>query len=120
MTIVTRTTVDIRAVKLAYPIEEVVERAGVRLRRSGAASFLGLCPFHEERNASFTVHAHRQRFRCFGCGVHGDVLDFVRLHEQLESLAEACAWLAGTPRTERTKVAQVAAAQPERRWDRLT
>jgi DNA primase len=119
MTTVTRTPVDIRAVKLAYPIEEVVERAGVRLRRSGAASFLGLCPFHEERNPSFTVRAHRQRFRCFGCGVRGDVLDFVRLHEQLETVTEACAWLEATPRTEHRKVAPLAAV-PERRWDRLT
>ena len=69
--------------KLAYPLLDVVERAGVALRRSGSSRFQGLCPFHADRNPSFFVYVNRQRFMCYGCHVWGDVLDFVRLHEHL-------------------------------------
>ncbi len=68
------------AVKLAYPLLDVVERAGVRLNRSGANRLQGKCPFHEDRTPSFFVYIDRQRFMCYGCKVWGDVLDFVRLH----------------------------------------
>ncbi len=88
---------DIAEVKLAYPLLDVVERAGVRLRRAGPSRFQGLCPFHEDRHPSFFVHTERQRFYCFGCRVWGDVLDFVRLHEHLPTVGEARVWLAGTP-----------------------
>jgi DNA primase len=113
---------DIAEIKPAYPLLEVVERAGVRLRRSGSHRWLGLCPFHEDRNPSFFVDVERQRFVCFGCKVRGDVIDFVRLHEGLSSMLEACAWLAGTPGpavTPRSRPPD-ADVQPQRRWDRLT
>ena len=38
----------------------------------------GVCPFHEETEGSFTVYADTQRFYCFGCGLGGDVLDFIQ------------------------------------------
>ena len=88
---------DIAEVKLAYPLLDVVERAGVRLKRSGSTRFQGQCPFHEDRTPSFFVYIDRQRFVCYGCKLWGDVLDFVRLHEHLASVGDACAWLAGTP-----------------------
>ena len=88
---------DIAEVKLAYPLLDVAERAGVRLKRSGANRFQGKCPFHEDRTPSFFVYVDRQRFMCYGCKVWGDVLDFVRLHEHLASVSEARAWLVGTP-----------------------
>jgi DNA primase len=113
---------DIADIKLAYPLLDVVERAGVRLRRSGANRFLGHCPFHEDRTPSFFVYVDRQRFTCYGCKVWGDVLDFVRLHERLASVGEACAWLAGTPLPSPRKpsVAVGGTEHRERRWDRLT
>jgi DNA primase len=113
---------DIAHVKLSYPLLEVVERAGVQLRRSGSTRFQGLCPFHADRNPSFFVYADRQRFVCYGCHVWGDVLDFVRLHQHLGTVAEACAWLVGTPPPPPRKSASgyMSAHQPERRWDRLT
>jgi DNA primase len=50
----------------------------VRLRRVGATGrYLGLCPFHQEKTPSFNVHQTRQFYKCFGCGVSGDVLKFV-------------------------------------------
>ncbi|HWK31674.1 MAG TPA: CHC2 zinc finger domain-containing protein, partial [Terriglobales bacterium] len=50
----------------------------VKLRKSGAQNFSGLCPFHSEKSPSFSVHATKQFFHCFGCGVSGDVFSFVQ------------------------------------------
>jgi DNA primase len=113
---------DFAEVKTSYPLLDVVERAGVHLKRSGTNRFLGRCPFHEDRTPSFFVYLDRQRFACYGCKACGDVLDFVRLHEHLATVGEACAWLTGTPpppaRTERAS--EIELKQRDRRWDRLT
>ncbi len=55
----------------------------VKLRKSGAQNFQGLCPFHQEKSPSFSVHATRQFFHCFGCGVSGDVFAFVQKIESI-------------------------------------
>ncbi len=55
----------------------------VKLRKSGAQNFQGLCPFHQEKTASFSVHATRQFFHCFGCGASGDVFAFVQKLENI-------------------------------------
>ena len=66
----------------------------VRLRKSGASRFTGLCPFHNEKTGSFTVNAAKQRYYCFGCHATGDVVHFVMemehvsFYEALKSLAE--------------------------------
>ena len=57
-------------------IVSIVESAGVELRRSGTRH-VGLCPFHEDKSPSFFVFDD-QHFKCFGCGEHGDVIDFVQ------------------------------------------
>src|SRR5918911_2919410 len=88
---------DIQTLKTTYPLADVVESAGVRLRRVGPGSLRGLCPFHAERTPSFTIYLERQRFWCFGCGAGGDVLDFVQRHEGLRTVGEARTWLAGSP-----------------------
>ena len=113
---------DIAGVKLSYPLLDVVERAGVRLKRSGSNRFQGQCPFHEDRTPSFFVYIDRQRFVCYGCKLWGDVLDFVRLHEHLASVGDACAWLVGTPVPPLKRASKIhgEAGQRERRWDRLT
>src|ERR1044071_7487200 len=50
----------------------------VRLRRVGSTGrYTGLCPFHQEKTPSFGVNQTRQFYKCFGCGVGGDVLNFV-------------------------------------------
>jgi DNA primase len=48
----------------------------VQLRRTGR-SFVGLCPFHNEKSPSFSVSPDRQLYHCFGCGAGGTVLRFV-------------------------------------------
>ena len=55
----------------------------VKLKRAGAQNYAGLCPFHGEKTASFSVHATRQFYHCFGCGVSGDVFSFVQKIENI-------------------------------------
>ncbi len=51
----------------------------VRLKRVGSTGrYLGLCPFHQEKTPSFNVNQARQFYKCFGCGVGGDLLKFVQ------------------------------------------
>jgi len=65
----------------------------VRLKRAGAQNYSGLCPFHGEKTASFSVHASRQFFHCFGCGESGDVYKFLQRIENI-SFPEAVRLLA--------------------------
>jgi DNA primase len=55
----------------------------VKLKKAGAQNWAGLCPFHGEKTPSFSVHATRQFFHCFGCGVSGDVFAFVQKIENI-------------------------------------
>jgi DNA primase len=55
----------------------------IQLKKAGAQNFIGLCPFHGEKTPSFSVHATRQFFHCFGCGKSGDVFAFVQEREQI-------------------------------------
>src|SRR3982750_204767 len=55
----------------------------VKLRKSGAQNFSGLCPFHSEKSPTFTVHAAKQFYHCFGCGVSGDIFSFVQKIENI-------------------------------------
>src|SRR5271167_3837343 len=58
----------------------------ITLRKAGAQNFSGLCPFHQEKTPSFSVHATRQFYHCFGCGASGDVLGFVQKIESITFL----------------------------------
>lgn len=64
----------------------------VRLKRRGA-NYFGLCPFHNEKSPSFSVNPGMGIFKCFGCGVGGDVFQFVMRVEKL-SFPEAVRTLA--------------------------
>jgi DNA primase len=55
----------------------------IKLKKTGAQNFSGLCPFHQEKTPSFSVHATRQFYHCFGCGVSGDVFSFVQKLENV-------------------------------------
>jgi DNA primase len=54
----------------------------VSLKKSGA-TYKGLCPFHGEKTPSFHVNRDKGFFHCFGCGVGGDVLKFLELHDKV-------------------------------------
>ena len=74
-------------------IEEVVSRNDivdvisnyVRLKRSGS-SYVGLCPFHNEKSPSFSVSQSKQLYHCFGCGAGGNVITFVMEYENMTFL----------------------------------
>ena len=84
---------DIAAIRERIRIEEVVGDY-VQLRRAGADSLKGLCPFHDEKSPSFHVRPNHGHFHCFGCGEGGDVYAFVQKIEHIgfveavESLAD--------------------------------
>ena len=55
----------------------------VRLRKSGATRWVGLCPFHSEKTSSFSL-SENGLWHCFGCGKGGDVINFIELNEGLD------------------------------------
>jgi len=66
----------------------------VRLKKAGAQNYSGLCPFHSEKTPSFSVHAGRQFYHCFGCGEGGDVFSFIQKIENV-NFPEAVKTVAG-------------------------
>lgn len=66
-------------VKASLDIVDIISRQVV-LKKAGR-NFLGLCPFHPEKTASFNVNREKNLFKCFGCGEAGDALAFVMRRE---------------------------------------
>jgi DNA primase len=89
MAIIAQASID--QVKAAADMVEVVG-ARTQLRKVGAR-WSGRCPFHEERTPSFSVNAADKLFYCFGCGMKGDLITFVKETEGLD-FAGAVEWLA--------------------------
>src|SRR5262249_60464933 len=63
-------------------VGEVVQQH-VRLRKRGRELW-GLCPFHQEKTASFHVNEQKQSWFCFGCQKGGDMFDFVELIQKTD------------------------------------
>src|SRR5690625_1322351 len=83
---------DILAVRERAKIEEIVGQQ-VTLKTAGVGSMKGLCPFHDERTASFHVRPQLGLWHCFGCDEGGDVISFVQKIDHL-SFTEAVEHLA--------------------------
>ncbi|GAB17332.1 DNA primase [Gordonia effusa NBRC 100432] len=83
---------DITAIREQTQIEDIVGDY-VALRRAGADSLKGLCPFHDEKSPSFHVRPNHGHFHCFGCGEGGDVYSFLQKQEHI-SFVEAVEQLA--------------------------
>jgi len=83
---------DIAAIRESTRIEDLVGDY-VQLRRAGADSMKGLCPFHDEKSPSFHVRPNHGHFHCFGCGEGGDVYAFLQKIEHV-SFVEAVEMLA--------------------------
>lgn len=126
-------THDWDSIKAKNPIAEIVGKV-VQLKKNGN-EYKGLCPFHAEKSPSFHVVPDKGFYHCFGCGAHGDVVDFVA-HSQGISPQDALAMLDGgetrlsqTERAERDAIMAereaIAAAERKRatanaqaRWER--
>ena len=92
---------DATRVKEAIDIVQYIGRY-ISLKKSGR-NFLGLCPFHGEKSPSFNVNPERGIFKCFGCGVSGDVISFVMQREGM-SFGDALKLLADEAGITITKV----------------
>src|SRR5690606_23659199 len=80
-------------VRAAVDMVDLVQTR-TELRKSGPAAYMGRCPFHEERTASFSVNADRKLYHCFGCQVGGDCFKFVQETEGTD-FGGAIEYLAG-------------------------
>src|SRR3989338_524783 len=73
------------------PIDEIKSRLSileviqdfVQLKKAGT-NYKGICPFHAEKSASFMVSPSKQIWHCFGCGLGGDIFEFIKLSENVE------------------------------------
>ncbi len=80
--------IDITAIKTRYTMKDIINRLGIEIDRK---DFI-CCPFHNEKTPSFKVYDYS--FYCFGCGVGGDIIDFVKRYLNL-SFSEAVEYLGG-------------------------
>jgi DNA primase len=72
----------IQEIKDRLPILNVVQDF-VQLKKAGT-NYKGVCPFHSEKSASFIVSPSKQIWHCFGCGLGGDIFEFIKLMENVE------------------------------------
>ncbi|MCF6238730.1 MAG: DNA primase [Candidatus Marinimicrobia bacterium] len=75
----------IEQVREANDVVEVISDY-VQLKRSGR-NWFGRCPFHNEKTPSFSVSSDKQIYHCFGCGVGGNVINFIMEHERLDFIS---------------------------------
>ncbi len=120
----------------ANPIVDTIG-ATVNLKQKGS-EYVGLCPFHPEKTPSFHVVPQKGFYNCFGCGAHGDVIDFVAANSGI-STRDAIQSLTGGTSTKLTVVQSIdranalaerdkqkelgfkkATAQAAKRWDQAT
>ena len=86
---------DVEKVRAAADLYDIVS-SSVTLKSSGTGTFVGLCPFHDEKTPSFNVRPSLGVWHCFGCGLGGDVFAYVQqrenvdFREAVELLADRC------------------------------
>jgi DNA primase len=66
----------LQALRESVSLYDVISRF-VDLKKSGA-DWAGLCPFHGDKSPSFTIAENKKFYHCFGCGAHGDAIDFLQ------------------------------------------
>lgn len=77
------TDADKERVRDANRIDDVIGEY-VALKSAGSGNYKGLCPFHDEKNPSFTVSPARGTYHCFGCGEGGDVFKFIAEYDHID------------------------------------
>lgn len=88
--------IDFQQIRNANSLTDVAARYAQRLVVKGTAT-TGLCPFHEEKTPSFNIYMGSdsvERYICFGCGEQGDVIDFIKAINNVDT-SEACRILSG-------------------------
>jgi DNA primase len=95
----------------------------ITLRKKTGSNFFACCPFHNEKNPSFSVSQVKQFYYCFGCGAHGNAIDFLMQYDRL-SFPEAIETLAKqigmeVPRTKSTTFTPERAAAQKTLYDLL-
>lgn len=91
------TKIDFDKIRRENPLPDTAANAGVKLTKDGN-EFRACCPFHSEKSASFTIYQPPSgfwKFHCFGCGIHGDVIDFVKESYGYADMGEAARKLSG-------------------------
>jgi DNA primase len=73
----------IESIKSSVDLVALVKAKGVKLRKNGK-SYFGLCPFHGDKNPSFSVNPIKNLWQCFGCSAGGDVIRFIELFDQVD------------------------------------
>lgn len=74
---------DVEKVRATADLYDIVS-ASVTLKPSGTGTFVGLCPFHDEKTPSFSVRPSLGVWHCFGCGLGGDVFGYVEQQENID------------------------------------
>ncbi|MFS0736949.1 AAA family ATPase [Sphingomonas sp. 1P06PA] len=116
--------IDFDAIRREYPLEQVVSQA-LPLKRAGANK-VAVCPFHPDRSPSLVIYKD-DTYHCFGCGAHGDVIDFVAGTQHL-SIGESIRFLTGgqaprlddADRERREREARHREAQQKKRQENAT
>ena len=75
---------DAEQVKRSVDIVKLIEQSGTKLKASGEDGFVGLCPFHKDKNPSLSVTPSKGLYFCFGCEASGDVITFVQRKEGVD------------------------------------
>ena len=71
-----KSSIDFDSIRACNPLLEYCRKRGIELRKNGTSGRLvGLCPLHQEKTPSFHVYLDDDHYYCFGCRVHGDVID---------------------------------------------
>lgn len=80
-------SLDFDRIRRDYPLPEIVSASGEKVEKNGSEWAL-CCPFHGENTPSFTIYRDKSsvwKFHCFGCGVHGDNIDYVKERYNVET-----------------------------------
>jgi len=85
----------IQSIKQGVDLLALVQSRGIDLNKNGK-SFLGLCPFHNDKTPSLSINPNKNLWQCFGCGAAGDVIRFVELFDKV-TFPEAVNRLSGVP-----------------------
>ena len=108
---------DIERVRTAAHLADIATARNIVLRKSGS-KFTACCPFHEERTPSFQIDPALNLWHCFGCGLGGDVFDFVMRTDGLD-FPDAVRLLADQYNIELTETSQGGVSHPRGYRERL-